>query len=428
VSKINKKHILYLTQDYPVGEWSGGIIKTLRSINKLASVYQLDVVCFSMYRVDSIRKDPNIKYYVVGRHIQTAISQRSNFILIRLIKRIFNIRFSIKTAFCNFIDSLIHINPFSCKNYFDTRYSTIVEKLIRNNHYSAIHIDHITLANYLPKTKLSNQVYILEEDDIKTKTAFDICFYSNSLYNKIFYFYETVISYLYEFKKYHMFDHIFAISEYDRVMISNLFFVDKTRITTFRPSLKYQKINAMNKMSRTTPILLFLGNLNWKPNLDGFVWFVKSVFPNIIKKIPNIKLYIVGKYKYEDVYNLPNQKLMLFLGYKEKIAAFLKKCSIFIVPIRINSGFRTKFLTAMGNGIPIVTTTKGSIGLEPSKNNIFLKSDTAQGFSNQVLKLLSNKKLQIRLTSNAYNYIHRYYSDKNLADFLCKYMSITNNS
>ena len=39
----------------------------------------------------------------------------------------------------------------------------------------------------------------------------------------------------------------------------------------------------------------FIGALNWEPNLDGLKWFLKEVWPHVIKSHPDAQLFIAGR-------------------------------------------------------------------------------------------------------------------------------------
>src|SRR5260370_37040203 len=54
--------------------------------------------------------------------------------------------------------------------------------------------------------------------------------------------------------------------------------------------------------------LVFLGSMDWMPNVDGAVWFVQEVLPLIKKKLPDCSLVIVGRQPTREVTNLAQRE------------------------------------------------------------------------------------------------------------------------
>ena len=46
---------------------------------------------------------------------------------------------------------------------------------------------------------------------------------------------------------------------------------------------------------------MFVGGFAHTPNVDAMIWFVQEVWPNIEKKIPEIKFYIIGSNPTEEI-------------------------------------------------------------------------------------------------------------------------------
>jgi glycosyltransferase involved in cell wall biosynthesis len=59
---------------------------------------------------------------------------------------------------------------------------------------------------------------------------------------------------------------------------------------------------------------------------------------------------------------------------------------------------RIKALTALQNGLPIVSTKLGVDGLGLVENQHYLNAETSQEFANQVTKLLQNKALRDKIS------------------------------
>jgi glycosyltransferase involved in cell wall biosynthesis len=74
---------------------------------------------------------------------------------------------------------------------------------------------------------------------------------------------------------------------------------------------------------------------------------------------------------------------------------------------------RIKALTALQNGLPIVSTKLGVDGLGLVENQHYLNAETSQEFANQVTKLLQNKALRDKISQAEIKHFNENYSIKN---------------
>lgn len=152
--------------------------------------------------------------------------------------------------------------------------------------------------------------------------------------------------------------------------------------------------------------LVFVGSMDWLPNIDGCTYFVNEILPLIRKSKPDCKLAIVGRSPGKDILTMaqrdPN---ILVSGTVPDIRPHLWGSTISIVPLRIGGGTRLKIYEAMAAKIPVVSSTVGAEGL-PVKHgrNIFL-ADTPEDFANRSIELLDSAALRGEMASAAWNMV-----------------------
>ncbi len=110
--------------------------------------------------------------------------------------------------------------------------------------------------------------------------------------------------------------------------------------------------------------LVFTGSMDWMPNEDGIVWFVRQVLPRIRETVPEARLTVVGR--------LPGPGLLAlagavpgveFTGRVPDVRPWLERATLSIVPLRVGGGTRLKIYEAMAMECPVVSTTIGAEGL-----------------------------------------------------------------
>ncbi len=110
--------------------------------------------------------------------------------------------------------------------------------------------------------------------------------------------------------------------------------------------------------------LLFLGSLDWRPNIDGVNLLLERVFPAVRAAEPAASLFLVGRNPPESlrrqVAAMPGVELH---GNVPDVRPFLADCGMLVVPLRIGGGSRLKILEALASGTPVVSTRIGAEGL-----------------------------------------------------------------
>lgn len=164
--------------------------------------------------------------------------------------------------------------------------------------------------------------------------------------------------------------------------------------------------------------LVFVGGFYHSQNVDAIIWFTKEIFPKIIKKFPDIILYLIGS-------NIPNKILKLksknikIIGYlsDEKLHIMYQKCRLAIAPLRFGAGIKGKILEAAYNQIPMVTTTIGGEGIDHSKG-AFIMEDNSEKMANLICKLYTNYSKLKQMSNNGKILIEKYFSKKEAKEII----------
>ncbi len=81
-----------------------------------------------------------------------------------------------------------------------------------------------------------------------------------------------------------------------------------------------------------------------------------------------------------------------------------------LVPVLIGSGIRTKILTALAQGVPVVTTTIGAEGLLAKDEVDFLIRDEAKSFADAAVALAQNPVRWTQLSLSGQRSVREKYS------------------
>jgi polysaccharide biosynthesis protein PslH len=163
-----------------------------------------------------------------------------------------------------------------------------------------------------------------------------------------------------------------------------------------------------------TSILIFTGDMSFLPNIDAAVWFTEEIFPIIQKEVPWAKLQIVGRNPANKILDLSLYKNVEVKGFVSDLSASIVSAGIYILPMRLGSGIRTKLLDVFPLGKAIVSTSIGAEGLELHHNENCLIADSVGEFAEACIRLLKNESDRHRLGEAVRRLTVETYSQKNI--------------
>ena len=171
------------------------------------------------------------------------------------------------------------------------------------------------------------------------------------------------------------------------------------------PILKEKKEELRKKLNLSGTVLISAGRLvPWK----GFISLIE-IMPEILKAIPDAKLYIIGSGPESEALKLKvkNQKLenSIFLTgqiFHDKVLEHLKAGDIFILNTGYE-GFSHFLLEAMAMEIPIITTrVGGNVELiESGKDGVLVEYNDKEELKKKIIELAENELQKYELTKMA---------------------------
>lgn len=152
--------------------------------------------------------------------------------------------------------------------------------------------------------------------------------------------------------------------------------------------------------------LLFLGSLDWMPNIDAVQWFVHEVYPFIRQQHPGASLDIVGRRPVEKVLKLAKaDESIRLVSDVPDVRPYISACDLFVVPLRVGGGTRIKIYEAMAMNRPVVSTQVGAEGL-PLKNGEHIQiADSPHDFAQAVCNLLTDGDRKSQISHNGYSLV-----------------------
>jgi glycosyltransferase involved in cell wall biosynthesis len=163
-----------------------------------------------------------------------------------------------------------------------------------------------------------------------------------------------------------------------------------------------------------------LGALDWLPNQEGLLWFLKEIWPVVHKDHPDTSFYIAGR-NAPDFISRIDQPGVVFLGEVDDAYAFMNGKAIMVVPLLSGSGMRIKIIEGMALGKIIVSTPLGAEGIPVDHGENIMIAGSADGFVKVLDSLISDKDRCEEIGLNAVSFIKKNFDNLAIASSLIKF-------
>ena len=161
---------------------------------------------------------------------------------------------------------------------------------------------------------------------------------------------------------------------------------------------------------QSSPVVLFVGNFKWLPNKDAAVFLSKKVWPFISARLPEAKLWIVGRNPTTEIIQLGQNPKIKVTGDIDDIRQAFNRAQVLLAPIRNGRGTKYKVLEAMAAKTPVVTTGLGIEGIDAVNGESVLLAESPKDLADKAIAVLTNQVLAKKLADNAKRLIIQKYS------------------
>lgn len=371
--------ILFLTPQMPYPAVSGGLIKTLKMIEYLAQYHEIELGFFekenneeSLFALQEFKKN-NAKLKIFSHYL------------------------SIGRGPVNFFKSVLAGLPLSLYRNRSESFKKTCEERMQN--CDVIFIDHFLMFQYLPKNKTKKIIFHEHNAEYLMWERFGEG-QANPLKKWVIKFEAARI----RSAEKAMIEHadIILASPNDIEALTKI----SNKKINFKETFHLGEDSLLSeseiKFNQTEKSLLYIGTLTWEANREGLHWFLKEVWPELKREVPEINFTIIGKDNNPDYFKTwlsdPN---IQWMGFVEDLRPFYSKARVFVSPLKFGSGIKVKVVSALYRGIPTVTTTIGAEGLNLINGEEIFYEDTALKQIECIKLLLAQEELWTKVAKKS---------------------------
>ena len=267
----------------------------------------------------------------------------------------------------------------------------VIKKTIKDNKIDLVYIKRLRIAGSVLGVDKNLKV-VLDTTDAMSLFYFR-ALHNASLFKKLFFWLE--------YKKYLSYEKIISKKIKKWICCSS---VDALYLKSKLPDIEIEVIPNLVDIDYFNPNLvdeekiekhsiLFSGLMDKFVNIEGVKFLMDEIYPKLIIKYPDLKIYLVGPNPVPSVRKYQSKNVIV-TGYVDDIRDYISKVEIVVCPIKTGTGMRNKIMQAWSMAKPVVSTKIGFEGLFGENGKEILIADDASSFTAQIEELFENTSLR----------------------------------
>lgn len=152
----------------------------------------------------------------------------------------------------------------------------------------------------------------------------------------------------------------------------------------FDPAAMFKRIESV-----TGPLIVFTGQMDYRPNIEAVTWFANMIFPHIRVAQPAARFAIVGRNPTDAVKALATVPGVIVTGEVADVRGWLAAARVVVAPLRLARGVQNKVLEAMAMARPVVASKAAAEGID--HGNTICVGETVGEIADHVLALIADE-------------------------------------
>ncbi|MCD6598494.1 MAG: glycosyltransferase [Bacteroidales bacterium] len=299
--------------------------------------------------------------------------------------------------------------PYNLERFSSDKFSGEIISSINENTFDIILLEGLSMAIYIPLIRsYTSTKIVMRAHNIEYKIWEGLSESRKGIFRKNYL--KILSSRLkhFEYLQLSFYDGIVPITENDAVLITKMGYKGPLQVIPFGMDLKNYQFPDKEPIPKD---LIFIGALDWNPNIDGLNWFLNKVWPQIHKDYPDLHFHIAGRNPSKRLLPLFKTPGIKYYGEVEDTNSFMAKGSLLVVPLFSGSGMRIKIIEGLARKKCIVTTPKGSEGIPVEEGKHLLTASSSVEFINQIKKILENQNVCETLSQEGYQFVKQNYDN-----------------
>jgi len=272
--------------------------------------------------------------------------------------------------------------PYSSAKYYSSTYIKMVKKLLANDNYDIVIIDHSQL-DWLERFVKTTDKIIAIAHNIEHEMYIDIAEKTNKLISKKIYTREAKLIKAEEDNLATKAKQVWTLTQHDAEYFSKFNQADGVRVFDLAPSSAKIQGKPLDKNFD----IGIIGSWAWKANVEGLQWFLENVYPHLPT---NLSIHVAGKGadwltdKYSNIH---------YRGVVPDAQEFMAQAKVVAIPTLSGGGIQIKTLDAIASGSAIVATPVALRGISKPPQTIQV-AEHSEDFAKLLVAAIASPSMQ----------------------------------
>ncbi len=177
------------------------------------------------------------------------------------------------------------------------------------------------------------------------------------------------------------------VSPFEARTFADLAPESRTRVHSVANGIDLERNSPSHRFANPFPEgelpLVMVGTMDYRPNVEGAIWFAGQILPLVRARLPNARFYAVGARPAAEL-KTPREATVV-TGKVEDVRPYVAHAAAVVAPLRLARGVQNKVLEGMAMQKPVVATVPASRGLDVVPGHDLWVEDDPARFADAVI-------------------------------------------
>jgi polysaccharide biosynthesis protein PslH len=183
-----------------------------------------------------------------------------------------------------------------------------------------------------------------------------------------------------------------------------------THAITNGVDLEYFRANPEGIDTEQSDSCVFVGALDYRPNVDGAVWFCREVWPQVLSRCPTARISLVGRRPTPEVRALHTLPGVTVVGQVPDVRPYLTRAAVTVVPLRLARGVQNKVLESLAMARATVASPQPLAGLAAKPDVHLIRAETPAEWVKALVRLFGDPHRRRQLGLAGRSYVEEYHN------------------
>ena len=163
--------------------------------------------------------------------------------------------------------------------------------------------------------------------------------------------------------------------------------------------------------------VVFVGTMNWYPNVEAMLFFLRAVWPQLKDRVPRATMDIAGSNPPASLLRLARSLPDVTIhGYLPDVRPLMDSAAIYVCPIRDGGGTKLKILDAFAMTKCVVAHPISCEGINVTSGKNVILANTAEDFVTEISRLFADDGMRVAIGAGARQLAESEYSFQRIGE------------